>query len=386
MPFDNPVLNLEEPTYRRAIEDFLLLARRTKGVTIRSYPIPGCDERGAPLSCYALYWGPKEPKSILVADWAIHGIEGFAGLAQCYDLITMAPEWLRLQPEPVGILVVGPINGYGMVERDRFNPHNVDLNRNFLPEFPLAYMNVPYKNLEWAINPKSGNPESKWSVDEWFRQGGIYLAQKLHGFGYLVEAVGCGQGLYPKGVQYAGNGPESENATMRAVMRGLPQSVRRIVWVNLHNGLGPYGEGNALHGYGKGTPEFQRVGRFFGNLLPKGKFINTNPNNLGAIDNAVIEEIGRSNPEAEVTTFAYETGTHDIRQVVMGVRARTWARNFGHAYEGLTEKIKKRMLHLFFPADPNWRRSLRNAGIKLFGTALLSFLRRREKRTLRAAM
>lgn len=378
MSFDNPILERVAPTYRDVREALLSLAERTPMTRITPHLVPGKDEKGNELYCDEIYFGPQEPACLLVLDSGIHGIEGFATAAQCYEALRMAPYLLRNSPIPTGLLIIGVINPHGLVERNRFNANNVDLNRNFV-HFPLDYRNKPYRRLYHAINP-----ESVEFMSECWHKLKVWLARRQKGFSFLVEAIGSGQWEHSKGVQFGGFSPERENVMLCGMMRALPASVRKLIWVNLHCGLGAYGKGAVLDGYRPESAEGRRVRAHFGDLLPPANFINTNPNGFGAIDSAVIEEVRAANPAAEVTVFAFETGTYDIATMVWAVRARNWARHFGARDEGLVERIKERMLSLFYPTDPAWRGSLQAEGRKIVAKSLLSFLDRRNP-YLRAA-
>jgi predicted deacylase len=65
----------------------------------------------------------------LILTTGLHGIEGYAG-SGILQLFT--DEFLPcIDPETTGIILIHPINLYGMKHWTRFNKNNVGLNRNF---------------------------------------------------------------------------------------------------------------------------------------------------------------------------------------------------------------------------------------------------------------
>ena len=60
----------------------------------------------------------------------------------------------RLDPETTGLLLVHPINAYGMKHRTRVNKNSVDLNRNFEDDLDsLKPLNPHYESLAHLLNP-----------------------------------------------------------------------------------------------------------------------------------------------------------------------------------------------------------------------------------------
>ena len=91
-------------------------------------------------------------QKLLILTTGLHGIEGYVG-SGILQLFT--EEFLpRLDPETTGILLVHPINPFGMKYWTRVNKNNVDLNRNFTTDFEsLKQINPHYEGLGYLLNP-----------------------------------------------------------------------------------------------------------------------------------------------------------------------------------------------------------------------------------------
>jgi hypothetical protein len=94
----------------------------------------------------------REKQKRVILTTGLHGIEGYVGSG---ILQLFVDEFLpRLDPETTGIMLVHPINPYGMKYRTRVNQNNVDLNRNFNPDFKsLKSINPHYESLAFLLNP-----------------------------------------------------------------------------------------------------------------------------------------------------------------------------------------------------------------------------------------
>src|SRR5512136_1431716 len=69
----------------------------------------------------------------LMLTTGLHGIEGYVG-AGILQLFT-EEFLLHIDPENTGIVLVHPINPFGMKHWTRVNKNSVDLNRNFNTDF-----------------------------------------------------------------------------------------------------------------------------------------------------------------------------------------------------------------------------------------------------------
>ena len=71
-----------------------------------------------------------KPEKLLIVTTGQHGAEGIVGAAM---LQLFVEDYLpQLNPDDTGLLLVHAINPWGMKHFRRVNPHNVDLNRNFV--------------------------------------------------------------------------------------------------------------------------------------------------------------------------------------------------------------------------------------------------------------
>lgn len=368
MPFDNPILNAEKPEYLKVSEALRRRAERLPWVQIFPHFL-GRGDRGEELVCQEFRFGDPEAENMLVFDSGIHGIEGAAGSAIFWDIL----EESRFLSGVRGFQVrlIDTINPYGFYHFCRYNESGVDLNRNFVPH-PCTKRNEVYENLYHQINPESldllkeARCLAELKLSSWFR-----------GKVRLMQAIAAGQYRFPKGVQFGGVKPAPENRIVRKIIRTLPKTLRRLVWINTHSGLGSPRQVQFMCEYPEGSHEHLQLASWFGDLLTPPREVEqmtTNPGNLGAIDQAVREEVAMIAPAAQVVTTCMEIGTYGTMRSVWAVRARNWARHFGYRDEAAVGKIKEWMARVFFPPVPAWREALRRAGKEALARSLLAFM------------
>src|SRR5262245_5191791 len=220
--------------YRTARERFLRAAEQ-RGAALSAYVIEPRGARGEELSVDVAYIGPRDPGIMLVVSSGLHGVEGFAGSAIQHQLLTAQLDGLALPPA-AGLLLVHALNPFGFACLRRVNESNVDLNRNFL-RHPDEHVPSPdYDRLFTAINPDTLDEASEQRARELLR---AFVAE--HGARRLQEVVSAGQYQHPRGMQFGGRREEPSNRIARQIVREHVRGTR-VAWVDVHTGLGAYGD------------------------------------------------------------------------------------------------------------------------------------------------
>ena len=182
------------------------------------------------------WFGASNPRRVLVHSSGLHGVEAFAGSA--IQLQWLA-EGIRLLPEGTAIVLAHVLNPYGMAWLRRFNENNVDLNRNFLePHEKFAGAPEGYQMLDGFLNPAT--PPSS---DLFYLRGGL-LAR--YGMAALLQAIAGGQYVNPKGLFFGGACLEQGPAKLQAYLADHLAGVERIMAIDIHTGLGRFGDDQLL--------------------------------------------------------------------------------------------------------------------------------------------
>lgn len=177
----------------------------------------------------------KEKQFLLILSCGLHGIEGYIGNAV---IRLFTEEYLQhLNPDHTGIILVSPINPWGMFNRRRVNKNNVDLNRNFIfdPLLVRKQVNPRYSEVESFLNPPSPLRQVT-GISFFFELFSCYLKMGAASF---REAIHMGQFNYPKGLYYGGKGFEESAGIMNNIFYNTIEPYKRVLFIDMHSGYGP---------------------------------------------------------------------------------------------------------------------------------------------------
>lgn len=328
-------------TYQDARRDFLERARAADAeVTVHDHPAPGPD--GEVLATDVVWLGPADARSVVVVVSGTHGVEGYAGSA-------LQRTWLRdldpVRPPHVGVCLVHAMNPYGFAWVRRVNEDNVDLNRNFV-DFDHPPENAGYDSIADLLVPESWDDASQAETTAALleRAGEI-------GLDTFQQWVSGGQYRHPDGLFYGGTGPVWSHRMLDTMLAGTLTDRDRIVMIDLHTGLGPWGVGELISSDAPDDPAYRRAVSVFGDDVTS----------LQAGDAVSAELAGEWLPHAadrlspaEVTAVALEFGTVDGVTVLQALRADAWLQAHGDPSSADAAPIKADLRAAFADDDPSW--------------------------------
>ncbi len=355
--------------YRRARSRFLAAAA-VHGALIESHPVAGSGPDGEILSMDVARFGPAEPRTLIAVSSGVHGAEGFAGSAVQLQLIHHQLDPILARPG-LGLLLVHAVNPHGFAWRERVTGNNVDLNRNFC-EHPQGHAANPgYDELNGSINPVELTPESDARARDALK---AYAAR--HGQRALQSAVAGGQYNHPKGLYYGGTAAEPSNRRMREIARRHTATCRRAAWIDVHTGLGRFGEVSLITDFAPASDVGGRVQRWYGSRAQStqqtdGSSTVTN----GSVDTAVLWELPSG---CEGTLVTAEFGTYDSAKVFWALRARNWLRHYGNLDSDQGRRIADDACEAFCPGhvsaqNPDalrWRETVLRTGADVIALTL----------------
>lgn len=306
------------PTYVLARERFRRAAA-SAGADVTASVHPDRGLHGEELTVDVARLGPADATSALVLVSGTHGVEGYCGSAlQQHYLEQVARAG---SPEGARVVLVHALNPYGFSWVRRTNENNVDLNRNFIDWTEPLPTNPGYDEIAEFLVPPDAAADALESTAaalvEWVGRVGLEAAQ---------QAISGGQYRWPTGLFYGGAGPEWTNTWLRTFLDRELGSVRRLVLVDLHTGLGPRGHGELITSYPLDSPSYARATACFGEVTSMVDGHSVSARLTGEWLNTLDELL----PDAEVTAAALEFGTVDTLEVVLALRADAWL----HAHSG----------------------------------------------------
>lgn len=342
--------------YQSARTAFLAAAEK-RGARISSHPIQRRGPRGEELAIDTAYIGPQNPATLLIVTSGTHGVEGFAGSAIQHRLLSEQLDDLAW-PSAMGILAIHAVNPFGFAYLRRVNENNVDLNRNFLRHPDEHVANPDYDVLYEAINPETLDAESDQE-----RQARLLEFAREHGARRLQEVLTCGQYAHRAGLQFGGVAEEESNRIIRAIVRTGSRGARRLAWIDVHTGLGPYGVCEMISQAAPDAPAYLRGARWYGSSARStvaGDSVTPHLN--GDILDGALTEVA---PETEVTPFAPEFGTYDLSRIFLAMRADNWLHHHGDPESPQASAIKAELLEVFRPAKADWQTMILDRGAQV---------------------
>ena len=328
-----------------------------------THPITARGPRGEELTVDVASSTTDDAATTLLVTGGIHGVEGFFSSALQLAALACWPEF-RSRARTLRVVMVHALNPYGFAWVRRANEHNVDPNRNFLcPGERYEGCPAAYRKLHGWLNPN--RPPARW---ESFRLRAA-LAVVRHGMPALKQTIAGGQYEFPQGLFYGGAEPSQ---TMKILQANLPrwlQSSRRVLHIDLHTGLGPWGTYKFL----VDDPVHARQERWLCQVFGRDRIETTDPRGLAYVTRGDIGQwcVARF-PEVDYTYLCAEFGTYAPLHVVAGLRAENQAHHWSHREAPETGRAKRRLQEVFCPQSPDWRRQVLDHGLHVIKTAMLA--------------
>jgi len=346
-------------SYEEARQKFITAAVAA-GADIDSLKNPVNGPEGEELFTDLALLGPRESKTVLVLISGTHGVEGFAGSAVQTGL--MREGIASKLKEDSSILMIHAINPFGFAHLRRVNEDNVDLNRNFLDHAKPHPQNPEYDALAEFISPRSVLSLSRiavWPRLLWYKATGRTEE--------LQQAISGGQYSDPEGLFYGGRFETWSNKTVKSIVHRYLSAAQRVVVIDLHTGLGAYGEYELVLQQSENSPTYRRAVALWGPEKVRTTFNdNSDQENQETGDSTSSAEL--SGPmklvfpnllsEAEVTAVTVEFGTVSAIKVFLAMRDENWLHYHGNPSTSSGKRIKAALWRAFYPEDDGWKQMI----------------------------
>jgi len=338
-----------------AARDGFCAAARSLAAPIVSTPIAGNGPAGESLTIDSVYHGDSAPLSLLIMTSGVHGVEGYAGSA--LQQLWLA-EFAQFLPARTGALLVHALNPYGFAHDRRVNEHNVDLNRNALPEFP-GPANPGYAQLNDWLNlpgPPSRFDDWLWSgIRQWWRLG----------YASLVQAIAGGQYQFPRGLFYGGQETEPSLRVFAELLADNRfQSVQNVLHLDLHSGLGRRGQCQLLMDVRRTAPEFAQCVHWFGADRVRSDHPDQATHYVaqGTLTTLTVRRF----PAARTYAAVVEFGTVSAPHILKVLRAENRLHHYGCHDPQRATAIRRALRSALAPEDPGWQTGVIARGRSLF--------------------
>jgi hypothetical protein len=341
-----------EDSRERFIQSLSLLQQKWPGARLETHPLTN-----HPILSIDWMWAePQTKENLVIISTGEHGIEGYVGAAMLKVFIEeFAP---LLNPENTGLLLIHAINPWGMHNRYRVNPKNVDLNRNFvLYELFDQAANPAYEALMSLLNPQQ-------PVRNLWLENLLFLGKTVKGLispgqEKIKSATLVGQYRFDKGVYYGGNRLQEETLVLMGLYRQALERYQNIVQVDMHTGYGPRYQMTVLISPIDPTPSAEAMSKFGYPLVQKinaDEFYKIN----GDMNDYFYLLRDTEFPEKKLFSSGFEFGTFgdSLFALIRSLRItilENQLRQHGAKSETIAKAVREEYGELFFPAEERWR-------------------------------
>jgi hypothetical protein len=322
-------------------------AARAQGARVFEYRDPrqkGPD--GEPLCLDVAVAGPEDAERVLGVASGTHGIEGFAGsAAQTAWLMGGGPARV---PRRTAVVLFHALNPWGFAHRARGTEENVDLNRNFIDHARPYPGNDGYADVHPIVTPETWDDASQAEV---FRE--LDLLRERIGEKAFSTAFNGGQFSHDDGLYFGGHREQWANYAFREAVVKHVAHAKHAAFIDLHTGIGPWGEHIFLCFHAEGSAARQRARDWWGERAVN--LAGVTHKALADYQGLVVSAFGEMLPKAEVTGVVVEFGTLPRKEIQRANMAARWLRYHGERRPGLAQKVHAQFCETFYPSDPAWR-------------------------------
>ncbi len=230
----------------------------------------------------------------------------------------------------------------------RWDAENVDLNRNFLlPDETYAGAPDGYHELAPLLNPTG--PPVRLEVFPWQ----ALVAIVRHGLEKLKATTAVGQYDVPTGLFYGGHAPAATARMVQAHWADWIGDSPHVVHLDLHTGLGKFGEAKLLLVEPPDSPRLGWYAEHFGGdlvepLQPTG---GTAYAARGGMGTWLCEQFKDRNYRFLVA----EIGTYRVLRVFAALRAENRAYHWLPPDDLRRKRAQRELVECFCPARSRWR-------------------------------
>ena len=337
------ILECYNTSYEKARHAFLDAAHE-QGVEVASFLNPcGKGAAGEGLYMDIAVIGQAGFESALIVSSGTHGIEGYAGSALQVGMLRGG--LAELAPASTACYLVHAVNPFGFSYQRRVNEDNVDLNRNFI-------------DFSRPLPSSDASAEFRAYADREMEEG--RAADEMAAAARYFEAVGetryqrsltMGQYFDPTSIYYGGRKAVWSNRTWRRFLDAVLRTKSLAIHMDIHTGLGSYGEETLIYTRNPKAPGFELARRCFGksDLLIPGDAIT--PDVSGPIPSSFAE----FEDDMPVLGVAPEFGTVPLNEMLSALIEENANWQAGNRNEPGRQAIVKRMMECFCPKDRDWR-------------------------------
>lgn len=330
--------------YLESRDQFIDIASRLR-VAVRSIPYQVDEQNEHGLTVDTAYLGDPDASALIVIASGTHGVEGYAGAA-C-QLHFMKNHGGFTSQSDIGFLLVHAVNPWGYHFDRRVTHEGVDLNRNFIQDFPSASTRSKYDAFHASLVTRFQPLPAGWWNELRLFSSAISKGKRRE----LQAAITEGQYQYPDGLFYGGQAQTQARMIWESIITAHCDRRSCVALLDIHTGLGKRGTAELISYLPDHSKNFQEMSLWFqGDLrsMQGGESV-TSPV-IGTLTEG-FDRIAKKNSYA----IGLEFGTCAPVRILNALRLDAWAhKQSGTNAKALRDAARRKMKQAFFPDYPEW--------------------------------
>ncbi|MEM9015119.1 MAG: DUF2817 domain-containing protein [Pseudomonadota bacterium] len=315
----------------------------------------------ATLTCDAAYFGDPSADTLFVVCCGTHGAESGCGSG-------VMSAWLQQRsfadrPANASVLLIHALNPWGHAQMARTDQYNIDLNRNFVDFGVEPPVNGNYADLHAWFEPQEWTPQSIEKICE-----RMHAFKNERGTKAFLEALRAGQYNYPQGIGFGGFAPSWSRQTFETLLQKFAVQRRRVVFLDIHTGVGEYAEPVFICFHEPGSIARKRAAAWWSTEIDQ---LPSRNEQAIAYTGTIMQAVPEIIPDVETTAVCLEFGTLPMLDVQLAIVADNWLRRQDKKTEEQVSRAKALVQDAFFPADPVWRERVLDTALNILNRTLL---------------
>jgi hypothetical protein len=276
-------------------------------------------------------------------------VEGFCGSGVQLACLALAEFQQDLQGKSVAIMYLHALNPYGFSHISRCTQENIDLNRNFLGINTLPPDNHGYRMLHQLLVLRH------WPPSEFERESMLSALSELD-MSAVKAMLERGQYHFPDGLFYGGQQACWSNGALREVLRTYCRERKTIAWIDIHSGLGEYGNCERAIFARQDSATVARANAWWNSTGDQNIASDEQGTSLSSVcDGLMYNVIYEECPSVEYAGITLEFGTVSLLEVLAALQAEQWKRSQRELPTSIRNAIDEQIMQAFFCDALDWK-------------------------------
>ena len=319
------------------------------------HAMPGPNGESLFTDCTLI--GRRDARNLIVLISGTHGVETLCGSA-CQSGFIAEGNWRSIDDD-TAILIIHALNCWGAAHLRRNNEDNVDLSRNFLDFDKPLPENDAYEEIHSALSC----PEFRGTKRDKSDKILAHYRDK-HGLSQFITAIMGGQYRHADGMSFGGTEKVWSHSLLSSVLSPFRETAKAVFAIEYHSGLGPYGYGMAVTMQTGG--DLERVRSIYGRWVEApNERADTGDADVFQVRGHPTSGIRDAFPQADLSAIVLEFGTYPPTDSLPVLIDDHWLTHHGDVNSEEGRNIKRTLLEMHHPADPDWRRAVWDRSVQV---------------------